>query len=176
MFWLTLFMPWMLLVHNVVDFKEAVSEEYYHKLNCLITEYVEMLEKCNNLHLTHTTGIMGEKICKLGLQFESDDHHTINTARRFMVALIDNFVMTINQDKRLQPYLHSIPFTAANIELRINFVDTCLYSYPDPNEIKNISFIDETITYNLGNPRKLGEFEKLREETLDFARLASTRY
>jgi hypothetical protein len=173
---LPLFMSYMLLVHNIVDFSEyGACEPYLQRLNCLVTDYVEMLERCNDLRLVNKTGHMGKKICNIGLQFESEDHHDINSGRKFMVALIDNFVKTMNQDPRLNPYLEC-PFTADNIELRLHFVDNCLYSYPTSGRILYMSFMEGAITYDVGNPRNPGELEKLREESLEFARRASEQY
>lgn len=165
-----------MLLANMVDFSEyAPCEPYVQRLNCFVTEYVEMLEKCNDLRLVSKTGHMGKKICSIGLQFESEAYHNLDTGRKFMVSLIDNFVKTMNQNPRLHPYLEC-PFTADNVELRINFIDNCLYSYPAPGRILNINFVDGVITYDIGNPRQLGELEKLREESLDLARKITELY
>ena len=176
--WLTLITPWMLLVHNTVDFRETgAQEEYYQKLNHVVTGYIEMLENCNNnLRLVNKTGCMDCKIHSLGLQFEARDSRNIDSARKLMLSLVDSFLKTINGSECLRPYLCRHPFTANNIEIRVNFVNDSKYYYPAPNEIKYMSFIDGTITYNTGNPRFLGELEKLREEPLDFARKAVTHY
>lgn len=175
--WLTLITPWMLLIHNTVDFREnGAQEEYYQKLNFVVTGYIEMLENCNNLRLINKTGCMDCTIHYLGLQFESYDTRNINSARKLMLGLIDSFLKTINDSTCLRPYLHCYPFTTENVEIRVHFVDDCKYSYPAPDEIKYMTFIDGTITYNTGNPRCLGELEKLREEPLDFARRAVTQY
>lgn len=169
MSWLFYLLPCMLLVHNVVDFTEnGACQPYAQRLNCLITDYVEMLENCNHLRLVNKTGCFGDKIYHIGLQFESDDFNDINTGRKYMLALIDSFVKIMHQEPRLLPYL-TCPFTSNNIELRIHFVGNCLYPYPTPGQIAHISFAEGIITYSVQNPRRPGELEKLREETLDFA-------
>lgn len=171
--WLAFLLIYPLMVHNVVDFSDyACGKPYVNKLNCLITEYVEMLETCNHLHLISHHGCMGDKINSISLLFESPDIHTIDTARVYMLGLIDHLVTTLNQDSRIKPYL-TCPFTADNVELRIQFVQNCLYPYPQQGRIMYMAFADGKIIYDIGNPRIPGELVKLREERLEFARRAS---
>ncbi len=173
MSWLFFLLPCTLLVHNIVNFSEnGAYPSYGPRLNCLITEYVEMLERCNHLRLVNKTGCFGDKIFNIGLFFESEDFQTLESSRKYMLALIDSFVKIMNQDPRLHPYL-PCPFTSNNIELRIHFVDDCSYSYPTPGQIAYVSFVDNTITYSVQNPRRPFQLEKLREESLELARALS---
>lgn len=168
--WLLFLLPNILLVHNIVDFQEnGARTPYAQRLNCLMTDYIEMLETCNHLQLINKTGCMDDKIHRIGLYFESQDVHDIHSSRKFMVALIDSFVSIMNQDQRLLSHLEC-PFTSHQIELHIHFVENSLCPYPTPGKIAYISFSNGIITYLTENPRKLGNFEKLREESLDLSR------
>lgn len=166
----------MLMVHNTVDFSQnGACDQYVNILNCVITDYVEVMEEHNNLRLVNKTGHMGEKIYKIGLQYESYEHFNLDNARTMMIGLIDSLIDAINQSKRLRPYLSNCAFTPDNVEIRVNFVDTCMYAYPAFNDIKYMSFNDGVITYSIFTPNCLGQLtlSRLRDEPLDFARRAS---
>lgn len=170
---LSLFLPFLLMVHNAVDFSHnGACEEYVHILNCIVNDYVEMLEENNNIHLVNKVGSMNGQIHFLGLHFESYDLMDQDTARKMMLQLVDSFLNKINSNKRLKNFLCPAPFTADQLEIRVNFVSDCLYPYPEPGMIKYMTFIDGKTTFYAENPRWLGNLEKLREETLEFSRLA----
>lgn len=166
----------MLMVHNTVDFSQfGASENYVNILNRVITDYVEVLEDHNNLRLVNKTGEMGQKIHKIGLQFESYEHFSLDNARTMMIGLVDSLLDAINRSQRLRPFIPHCGFTPHHIEIRVNFVDTSTYSYPDFDEIKNMTYSDGVITYSVIAPNCLGErvMSRLRDEPLDFARRAS---
>jgi hypothetical protein len=168
---LTLLLPGLLLVHNPVDFSVVgARSEYVNLLNCIVTDYVEILEDHNNLRLVNKTGYMDEKIGSIGLQFESYDHYTMSTARTLMIGLIESFLDALNQSCRLSRYLYKAPFTPDDIEIRVNFIDTCKYPYPAFDEIKYMSFSEGVISYSVGSTTCLGELVHLRDESYDFAR------
>jgi hypothetical protein len=178
MSWLSLIVPGMLLVHNVVDFSKIhVPKEYCPQLNCLISDYIEALEQCNNIRLVNITGTVDTPDFRIGLQFESSDYQTIDGARLWVVDLIDGVLKTLNSCPKLLGKDSCFRFTEKNIELRICFVDDCKYSYPSPEQIKYVSFMDNSITYSIGdptNPRK--ELQTLRTESLEMARLFAKQF
>src|SRR5690349_4141541 len=132
---LSLFLPFLLTMHNAVDFSHSgASEEYVHILNCVVNDYVEMLEENNNIHLVNKVGSMNAHIHFLGLHFESYDSMDQETARKMMLQLVDSFLDKINSNKRLKNFLCPSPFTANHIEIRVNFVSDCLYPYPEPGK------------------------------------------
>src|ERR1700722_8537483 len=146
----------MLLVHNGIDFsKMHAPKKYCTQLNYLISDYIEALEKCNNIRLINITGTFDTPDLRIGLQFESSEYQTINSARLMMLDLIDSFLQTLNSNLNLLGRDSCHPFTEKNIELRIYFVDNCKYSYPAPDQIKYASFMDGLITYSIGNPNPL---------------------
>lgn len=172
-----LLMPLLfLMVHNPVDFTQnGACADYVNILNCVVTDYIEILEDHNNLRLVNKTGEMGAKIDKIGLQFESYDPYTLDNARTMMIGLIDSFLDALNQSKRLRPYLNGCHFTPGNIDIRVNFVQNSLYPYPAFNEVQYMSFEDGVISYSTIMRNCLGQYQmkRLRDEPLDFARRAS---
>lgn len=170
---LTLFVPCLLFIFNAVDFRaNGASEDYVNILNCVVNDYVEMLEESNDIHLANKVGIMDEKIQFLGLHFESYEQINQNTARKMMLQLIDSFLDALNRNSRLARYLCPSPFTADNIEIRIAFKSNCLYPYPEVGQIKYMVYKEGVVTFYAENARLLGNLEKIREEPLDFSRLA----
>jgi len=173
----SLFLPWMLLVHNTVDFREnGAQEEYLHILNYTVTEYIGMLEDNNRIKLVNKTGWMGDKICKLSLLFQSYEKQDVDTSRQMILTLIDSFVKAINEGcrGRLKPFLENCTFTSCDVEIRVNYIDDCKYPYPFPGTVKYVAYADGYITYSTENPRCLGLLEPLRRETLCFARQLAT--
>lgn len=170
---LTLCFPFLLFIHNAVNFRDnGASENYVHILNCVVNDYVEMLEEENDIHLVNKVGVMCNKIHFLGLHFASYKSIDQNTGRKMMLQLIDSFLERLNSNKRLRPFLCPFPFTENNIELRISFRNDCLYPYPQPDTIQYMVFMNGTTTFYGENPRSLGTLEILREEPLEFSRLA----
>lgn len=164
-------LPLFLMVHNPIDFGSiGACPQYATLLSCVVTDYVETLEAHNNLKLVNKTGVFGQKIEKIGLQFESYDHYYLSDARTMMVGLIDSVIDALNKSNRLRPHLPCGGFSPANIEIRVNFVDRCKYAYPGFDEIKNMSYIDGVISYSVGNPRSFGHLLRYREEGLQLAR------
>lgn len=173
MTWISLFLPWMLMVHNTVDFREnGAQETYMNALNYTVTQYVDMLEENNHIKLVNKTGRMGEKISHLKLLFESYDRHDTAASRQMILGLIYSFLDALNKGchGRLRPFLCPYPFTPCNIEIGVNYIDTCKYPYPTPGTIKYVSFADGMITYSTEDPRCLGRLELFRQESLCLAR------
>ena len=169
---LTLMLPWLLLTHNVVDFyNNGASDRYVECLNQVVTTYVDQLEHSNAIRLTNKTGWMDESgIHQLGLQFDSRDHVDLAGARHMMLGLIESFLDAINACPDRKPYLSYGPLTSCHLEIRVQFIDDCQFSYPLPTEIKYMIFREGKISYYLGNPRILGNIERLRDEPLSLAR------
>ncbi len=166
---LSLFIPVMLLVHNTVDFRSSGAQESYaNKLNVTVTDWIEKLEEHNNIRLINQTGSMDEKICKLGLQFQSPVQYDIVNGRKMILQLIDGFLQLINSSDCLKPYLYCPPFTLNRLEISVNFVGNCKFSYFSAGQLKYLSFSEGVITYYGVNG--CGDLEKLQEEPLDFAR------
>ncbi len=169
---ISLMLPVLLLVHNIIDFgQNGAPESYKNRLNCVITEYIEAVEDQNNLKLVNKTGCFDDMIWKLGLQFESTEDYGIDEARMLILGLIDTLLMTVNDTPQLRPYLPHCSLTAAQLEIRVNFIGLCKYNYPDPGQIKYVVFKNGKITYYIQGRDCLSQLDLVRNEPLEFARL-----
>jgi|694.fasta_scaffold42545_5 hypothetical protein len=171
---MTLLTPLLLFVHNPIDFRnEGAGESYVNFLNCVFNEYIGMLENNNDIHLVNKTADLDDRfIHSFRLRFESYAQIDLDTARKMMLQLIDSFVIVMNSNSRLKPFLCPCPFTSDQLEIRLNFLNDCLYPYPQLGTVKYMIFKNGAITFYAENPRSLGKLEKMREEPLDFSRLA----
>ncbi len=168
-------LPTLLMVHNMVDFTQnGAPDAYVNILNCVVTDYIEILEDHNDLKLVNKSALLDQRIHRLGLQFEVYNHYSLDHARTMMIGLVDSFLDALNQSKRLIPFRpNPCGFSSNDIEIRVTFIDDCKFPYPAFDEIKYMSFAHGIITYNVGNPRCLGQLLRYREEPLGFARRAS---
>lgn len=159
------------MFRNPIDFHNCGARDcYVNCLNYLVTNYIEMLEEKNDIKLINKTGVMGDKISAIELQFEYYEMLDVQGSRQMMLQLIDSFVQSINSYDRLRPYLEC-PFTQDNVSIRVNFISKRKFSYPQPGEVKYMSYMDGVITYMAENPRCLGDLEKIRAEPISFARM-----
>lgn len=173
MSWFTLLMPWMLMVHNMVDFREnGAQDSYIEILNHIVTEWVEMLEDNNNLKLINKTGTFDDKVRHIVFQFQAYDRRDMAGARDMVLGLIDSAIAALNTgcSGRLCPFLCPCPFTPCDVEIEIDFIDQCKYNYPTPGTIKYVTYSGNTISYYTEGRRCMGTLELLRDESLDFAR------
>lgn len=168
--WMT---PFLLFIFNPVDFRDnGATDCYVHLLNCTVNRYIEALEEGNQIHLINKTGQMDDHIHFLGLSFVSEKSVDLATGRRMLLQLIDSFLDAINGDSKLTPFLCPNPFTEDNIEIRVTFTNDCQNPYPQPGTIQYMVFSNGSLTFYEENPRMLGSYEKLRDESIEFSRAA----
>jgi hypothetical protein len=165
-------LPYLLLTHNIVDFEpNGACETYKNRLNCAMTEYIEILEAQNNIKLINKTGRFGETIDYIGLQFESTNAYDLAQSRNLVLGIMETLLNTLNDNSYLKHYFPHCHLTAENIEIRINFIGDCKYNYPSPNTIQYVLFKDGWLTYYIQKTSTcFEEFEKIKEEPLELAR------
>ena len=187
MTWLSLCLPLILGVHNMIDFRDSgANEEYATYLGHTVTQFVEMIEDNNpNVRLVNHSGHMDTKIHSITLNFEANEEQTIDEARDMVLGLLDSFLAALNHGccGRLPPYLCPNPFTPDNVDIEVHFVGDCLYNYPKPRSIQYVVFSGGKIGYftqNFAQRGFLGEkigysvcdggVNQIRSEPLAFAR------
>jgi hypothetical protein len=167
-------LPCLLMTHNCncVDFYEnGASDRYVECLNHVVTNYIENLESYNNIRFTNKTGKMDENgIQHIGLQFDSGKYVDLTGARQMMLGLIESFLQAINDFPGKKPYLNCDPLTSCHLEIRVRFTSDCKFPYPAPGQVKYMIFRNGKITYYQGNPRCIGQLERIRDESLCSAR------
>lgn len=72
-----------------------------------------------NLYLVGTGGQMMDDIQMMAMSFNYYQEVDLKTARELIVYAVDEYLLAINNNKEVRPYLHEYPFTAENVEISI---------------------------------------------------------
>ena len=124
----------------------------YVKLAHEITEKAaKELKAQKNLYLIGTGGQMMDDIQMMAMSFDYYQEIDLKTARELIVHVINEYLLAINSNKEIKPYLHEYPFTAKNVEIRI-WVFEPNGSNPPLDKIYYISAIDGSLAYYLDLP------------------------
>jgi hypothetical protein len=95
-------------------------EPYYIKLADQITiKTAKQLQQEDNLILVGTGGRMMHDIQMMAMSFDIYHEVDLNEARELLVHAVEKYLLAINSDEKIRPYLHEYPFNAKNIEIRI---------------------------------------------------------
>ena len=92
----------------------------YVKLAHKITEKTaKQLKEQKNLFLAGTGGGMMNDIQMMAMGFDYYQEVDLASARELVLYTLDKYLMNINNNVEVRPYLHDYPFTAKNIQIRI---------------------------------------------------------
>lgn len=94
------------------NLKEMLANEISFKV-------AAQLKNANNLGLIGLSGGTMDHIRMLGLMFNYHKEIEIEEGRELLMKAGTLFLKTINEDKRVHPYLKNYPFLATNIEVKI---------------------------------------------------------
>ncbi len=124
----------------------------YVKLAANITEKTAgKLKEQKNLYLIGTGGGMMHDIQMMAMSFNFYQEVDLKKARELVVYAINEYLVDINNNEEIRPYLHEYPFTAKNVEIRI-FIYKPNGTNPPLDKICYISAIDGILTYYLDLP------------------------
>lgn len=124
----------------------------YEKMAHEITEKTaKKLDEQKKLCLIGTGGGMMHDIQMMAMSFNYYQEIDLKTARELIICAINEYLLEINNNKEIRPYLHEYPFTAKNIEMRIWICEPD-GSYPPLDKIYYVSAIDGILTYYLDLP------------------------
>jgi len=92
----------------------------YEKIADKITEKIaKKLKAQKNLYLVGTGGQMMDDIQMMAMSFDYYQEVDLKIGRELIVHIINEYLLAINSNKEIRPYLHEYPFTAKNVEIRI---------------------------------------------------------
>jgi hypothetical protein len=95
-------------------------EPRYIKLADQITlKTAKQLQQEDNLALVGTGGQMMHDIQMMAMSFYLYHEVDLNEARALLIHAVNQYLLAINSDEKIRPYLHEYPFTAKNLEVRI---------------------------------------------------------
>ena len=126
---------------------EGYQSPDYVKIADNITEKTaKNLQAQKHLYLIGTGGGMMHDIQAMHMSFQYFQEVDLTTARNLMVYAINEYLLAINSNEQIRPYLHNYPFTAKNLEMRI-WIYNPDRSKPTHGKINYISAIDGVINY-----------------------------
>lgn len=138
----------------------------YEKIADILThKTAKKLEKENKLYLIGTGGGMIDDIKMMSMSFNYYHEVNIKLARELVVSSVNEYLIAINNNKKIRPCLHEYPFTSKNVEINI-FIYKLDHSYPPQDKIQCISAINGNVKYFLhepGRPYKLVHKESFEE-------------
>ena len=79
------------------------------------------LEEQKHLYLIGTGGQMMDDIQMMMMGFNFYSTANIKTARNLLIEAAEKYLLAINSNEKIRPYLHNYPFTDKNIEIVIYF-------------------------------------------------------
>ena len=102
----------------------------YEKIADKITEKTaQRLKEQKNLHLIGTGGGMMHDIQMMAMSFHFYQEVDLKKARELVTYAVNEYLVDINNNEEIRPYLHEYPFTAQNVEIVVFF------SNPDGSKV-----------------------------------------
>jgi hypothetical protein len=140
------------------------SSSDYEKIADKITEKTaEKLQVEKHLCLIGTGGQMMDDIQMMAMSFNYYQEVEIEKARMLIVYAVHDYLLEINNNNKIRPYLHNYPFNSKNVEIRI-FVYNSDRSELPPEKIYCIECINGKIEYYTRlNPRQAIHEESYEE-------------
>jgi hypothetical protein len=93
-------------------------------VNSITNSYLKEVAIPRKLMLSGYGGAMVGDIQSVTLRFLSYHVLNVDAARILYVEMMEEFLVRINQNDKIRPYLHDYPFGIKNMELTIGFDDT----------------------------------------------------
>jgi hypothetical protein len=94
---------------------------------------------------------------------------SIDQAREFFVAFVDEYTKPFKEEPRIRPYLHNYPLTDSNFEFMVSFYDDKGQELQRPY-IQNIMNLGDKIYYSTCDLSVKPSSQDLFEETFEEAR------
>lgn len=111
------------------------------------------LEREKGLQFVGRGGQMMDDIQMMAMSFDLYHEVDLKTARKLLIDTTREYLLAINNNEEVRPYLHQYPFTAKNIEIRI-WIYNPDRSAVEFDKISYICALDGTLTYEVEKPGK----------------------
>ncbi|MCH9627352.1 MAG: hypothetical protein S4CHLAM2_09900 [Chlamydiales bacterium] len=100
------------------------AANYVKMSDRIVKRYNKEVAKPKRLCLSGSGGAMMDDIKKVILNYQSFDSLNIDEGRVLFVDMMEEFLVRMNQNEKIRPYLHNYPFGVENFKLRIGFDDS----------------------------------------------------
>ncbi len=121
----------------------------------------------NGLYLIGTGGSMMNDVKMMFMSFNYFNTIKIHKARDLLVHCVEEYLLNINNNEKIRPYLHDKPFGPKNIKIDIWFRNSD-NTIPSIGELQCVSFSRNKISYYIID-EKGGLGKSILEETYEEA-------
>jgi len=133
------------------------------------TDVATRLTKRYNMKLVGVTGGLVDYVNVLGLEFQIQGPLTRDELRKILVDCVEEFLVSINTNKQLRPFLKNYPFTANEIILKLYVINENGTDVYDPY-VSVASEHDGKIVYKTEEKGNPCVYKSKCEETYEVAR------
>lgn len=102
---------------------QYVPADYVVRADKITEEVKALLSKRYKMQVVGITGGMADCVNVLGLSFQINGPIPKNVLREMLVDCVEEFLVPINADEKLRPFLKNYPFTAKEIDIAIFIKD-----------------------------------------------------
>jgi len=95
------------------------TQSYVYLANQITVDTTKIIQKKYGLTPFGSGGSMMDDVKLMALSFACYHKLTIDEARKLIVHCTEEYLKQINQNSKIRPYLHNVPFTDNNIKLVI---------------------------------------------------------
>lgn len=158
---------WGLFLLVIIIIATGCQSRSRRSMDDLLNSYSKEMRNEEGLYLIGSIEEKGKKIRGLSLYYFTDQKPSIDNARIILLRSLLILLEKINNDKNLQPYLSSYPFTEKQIDFSILF-RTSKGVRPQKPYVAQVSLQDGQIVYDSYNPQTKS-LEVIHIESYDVA-------
>lgn len=134
----------------------------------VINETAKTIEKKYKFHPIGTAMSGMGKFRSLGIEFQVRGALSKNEARKIIIDCIDKFLLNINSNEKLKPFLSNYPFKPENISIVLYIDDSFGRELFHP-EVSIVGYADDRLTYKTLDPENEYRFKDSYDETYEEA-------
>lgn len=133
--------------------KKSDSQDYLKYVDEIIKSFADEMKVQFNLQCDGSGGNMPRDVETLTVSFSMNRRGTIEESRELEVHVAEKFLLAINTNEKIRPFLREYPFTIERIQVGISFCNSCNEFFAD-GTIAYLSLIKGRIFYRIYDPFK----------------------
>ena len=157
---------WIFISGAKMQYKATPYEEMAKQIT---TETAKKIYSKYKIDPIGSGGSMMDDVKVLALSFNCYDILSIESSRELVVNCVEQYLVTVNNNKEIRPYLHNYPFTEQNIDLTIFFYQGADFKDAIPGQVSCASALNGKIFYHTKDPEDEYKLETLHQETYEEA-------
>ena len=162
-----------LMIFTLIGFTVIMPHEEIPQseqaVNRLLGKIASYLQKKYNMCPIATNVAMPRGVVKLlGLDFQIKGPLSKEELRKILINSVQDFLLFVNNNEDIQPYLENIPFEIKNINIIIFIVDSKGYGIENPH-ISNVDIRDDILEYQYIERTDIPRIKRREKESIDEA-------